>query len=260
MRFRLRLRRRIGLHIRHSPRKVARSFPWPVFINLHKHCDSNDPTSAFARFIWTSHATFVGNHAGVRGLRDGAKPTPSHIHSYPTGTPRCPAPTRHPGLVPHPICPHSPNCTQPTDTPRCPAPTRHPGLVSAPLMRSKRRPPRPKHPTFAQFHRSGLHFGRIHPQHRQYGDSSKAYGIAAVSVSGGAWPDNEPTRRAKLAARTASGRAAAHGHTKQPDPAGARNTRGATSSLAQQLPDNGYDSETSPATTSPRGSRRARPR
>ena len=43
-------------------------------------------------------------------------------------------------------------------------------------MRSKRRPPHPKHPKFAQFHRSGLHFGRIHPQHRQCGDSSKAYG------------------------------------------------------------------------------------
>ena len=32
---------------------------------------------------------------------------------------------------------------------------------------------------------------------------------------GGAWPGFETTRRAKLAARTASGRAAAHGHTKQ---------------------------------------------
>ena len=39
-----------------------------------------------------------------------------------------------------------------------------------------RRPPRPKHSKFTQFHRSGLHFGRIHPQHRQCGDSSKAYG------------------------------------------------------------------------------------
>ena len=38
-----------------------------------------------------------------------------------------------------------------------------------------------------------------------------------MPVGGGrAWPDNEPTRRAKLAARTAGGRAAAHGHTKQP--------------------------------------------
>ncbi len=37
-------------------------------------------------------------------------------------------------------------------------------------------------------------------------------GLAAVPVGGGgAWPDNEPTRRAKLAARTARGRAAAHG-------------------------------------------------
>ena len=44
-------------------------------------------------------------------------------------------------------------------------------------------------------------------------------GQAAVPVGGGgAWPDNEATRRAKLAARTARGRAAAHGHTKQPDP------------------------------------------
>ena len=33
---------------------------------------------------------------------------------------------------------------------------------------------------------------------------------------GGAWPGFETTRRAKLAARTARGRAAAHGHTKQP--------------------------------------------
>ena len=59
-------------------------------------------------------------------------------------------------------------------------------------------------------------------------------GLAAVPVGGGvAWPGFEPTRRAKLAARTASGRAAAHGHTKQPGPQdstrGARNTSGAAS-------------------------------
>ena len=57
-------------------------------------------------------------------------------------------------------------------------------------------------------------------------------GQAAVPVGGGgAWPGFEATRRAKLAARTARGRAAAHGHTKQPGPtggpSGARNTRGA---------------------------------
>ena len=61
-------------------------------------------------------------------------------------------------------------------------------------------------------------------------------GQAAVPVGGGgAWPGFEPTRRAKLAARTASGRAAAHGHTKQPGPQdstrGARNTRGTTSTV-----------------------------
>ena len=42
-------------------------------------------------------------------------------------------------------------------------------------------------------------------------------GQAAVPVGGGgAWPGFETTRRAKLAARTASGRAAAHGHKEQP--------------------------------------------
>ena len=46
-------------------------------------------------------------------------------------------------------------------------------------------------------------------------------GLAAVPVGGGwAWPGFKATRRAKLAARTARGRAAAHGHIKQPGPAG----------------------------------------
>ena len=46
-------------------------------------------------------------------------------------------------------------------------------------------------------------------------------GLAAVPVGGGgAWPGFETTRRAKLVARTARGRAAAHGRTKQPGPAG----------------------------------------
>ena len=59
-------------------------------------------------------------------------------------------------------------------------------------------------------------------------------GQAAAPVGGGgAWPGFETTRRAKLAARTARGRAAAHGHIEQPGPTagpdGARNTRGTTS-------------------------------
>ena len=56
-------------------------------------------------------------------------------------------------------------------------------------------------------------------------------GLAAVPVGGGrAWPGFEATRRAKLAARTARGRAAAHGHAKEPGPtagpSGARNSSG----------------------------------
>ena len=63
-------------------------------------------------------------------------------------------------------------------------------------------------------------------------------GQAAVLVGGGrAWPGFETTRRATLAARTASGRATAHRHTQRPSPKagpdGARNNSGATSNTAQ---------------------------
>ena len=55
--------------------------------------------------------------------------------------------------------------------------------------------------------------------HRREGRRRAVRGLAAVPVGGGgAWPGFEATRRAKLAARTARGRAAAHGHTKQPGP------------------------------------------
>ena len=88
-----------------------------------------------------------------------------------------------------------------------------PLFVPTITMCPKRRPPRPKHPSFTHFHRGGLQFGRIPPQHRAIGGRRKTEGLAAVPVGGGggAWPDNESTRRAKLAARTARGRAASHG-------------------------------------------------
>ena len=80
---------------------------------------------------------------------------------------------------------------------------------------------------------------RRRPEHqrRHKQQNSKARvseGQAAAPMGGGrAWPGFETTRRAKLAARTARGRAAAHGHTKQPGhaagPDGAQNTSGATS-------------------------------
>ena len=41
---------------------------------------------------------------------------------------------------------------------------------------------------------------------------------AGAEGAGGAWPGFETTRRAKLAARTARGRAAAHRHTQRPGP------------------------------------------
>ena len=71
------------------------------------------------------------------------------------------------------------------------------------------------------------------------GTGGSKRGLAAVPVGGGgAWPGFETTRRAQLAARTARGRAAAHGRTKQPGPTagsdGARNTSGATSTTERR--------------------------
>ena len=66
-------------------------------------------------------------------------------------------------------------------------------------------------------------------------------GLAAVPVGGGgAWPGFEATRRAKLAARTARGRAAAHRHTQRPRHAkGAGTEVPAPSRLTQPLPRRG---------------------
>ena len=62
-------------------------------------------------------------------------------------------------------------------------------------------------------------------------------GLAAVPVGGGgAWPGFETTRRAKLAARTARGRAAAHGHIKQPGPTKTARTNTGFHSFTATLP------------------------
>ena len=52
------------------------------------------------------------------------------------------------------------------------------------------------------------------------------WGMAAVPVGGRAWPDNESTRRAKLAARTARGRVATHRHTQRPGTTGVEGAGG----------------------------------
>ena len=52
-------------------------------------------------------------------------------------------------------------------------------------------------------------------------------GLAAVLVGGGgAWPGFEPTRRAKLTARTARGRVATHRHTQRPGTTGVEGAGG----------------------------------
>ena len=62
-------------------------------------------------------------------------------------------------------------------------------------------------------------------------------GLAAVPVGGSrAWPGFETTRRAKLAARTASGRAAAHRHTQRPGPTKLATRRQGLAGLREDTP------------------------
>ena len=67
-------------------------------------------------------------------------------------------------------------------------------------MCPKRRPPRPKHPQFTHFHRSGLRFGRFPAQRRSIGGVGGRRRVpeclAVVPVGGRAWPGFETTRRA----------------------------------------------------------------
>ena len=97
---------------------------------------------------------------------------------------------------------------------------------------------------------------------RQRGGRQRTAGVAAVPVGGGrAWPDNESTRRAKLAARTAGGppptgtpsSPAPHEHTKQPSPQ--ERTRDAGTPAAPPTPP-----EHQPRNTPPRHNKAARPR
>ena len=83
-------------------------------------------------------------------------------------------------------------------------------------------------------------------KHRRCEGRRRTAGLAAVPVGGGrAWPGFEPTRRAKLAARTTRGRAAAHGHTKQP---------GTTSNAARgRAAAHGHTKQPAPHTAKPPG-------
>lgn len=231
----------------------------------------------------------------------GAEPTPCHIHTHPTTNH-----TLHTQQAPRPrprlFCPHSPICTQPTGTSRCPAPTRHLSLVPHPIYPNHQNPPRHIPAKRTQLAQPHPHLPHVHHAARPTPDAPTSHphhscaqnadhltqntpnslnftevvctlgapipntanmetsarptglpqcpwvtepgrtsetthrttrqqpappawrapegtggrvrrhleyqqGLAAVPVGGGrVWPDNEPTRRAELAARTARGR------------------------------------------------------
>ena len=88
--------------------------------------------------------------------------------------------------------------------------------------------------------RAGFEIGRAEPPNSDQASLvwRAPEGPAAVPVGGGgAWPGFETTRRAKLAARTTRGRAAAHRHTQRPGPPAPGTP------AAPQAPPNGEASE-----------------
>ena len=69
-----------------------------------------------------------------------------------------------------------------------------PLFVPTTTMCPKRRPPRPKHPDFAHFHRGGPQFGRITPQHRAIGGRRRDLPRCRWAVAG---PGRASRRRAE---------------------------------------------------------------
>ncbi len=157
----------------------ARNLTRSFFKIGQKRCNSNDTNSTFEQATGELRATLLGNHSDQRGGR-------THRQAAPV-TSRC---TRYVAL--HPIR----TGALPTDRVHC--------------LRIG-----------CNAYGSGaLPTDRVqHPQSQEQTRKLRDADLGAVPVGGGrAWPGFEATRRAKLAARTARGRAATHGHTEQPGP------------------------------------------
>ena len=193
----------------------------------------------------------MGNHVGARGLRDrdetNALPHPHPPHdqphpSRPTGTP-----ASSPSVLPTFTNLHA---THGYTTLPGPHQTPRPRIRTTHALKTQTTSPKTLqiHSISPKWSALWAHPSPTPPMWKQ---QQGLRGLPQCPWATEPGQTSETTHRATLAARTASRRAAAHGHrhTKQPDPATTRND---------------YDSETSvlasPATPSPRASRRARPR
>ena len=78
-----------------------------------------------------------------------------------------------------------------------------PLFVPTTTMCPKRRPPRPKHPDFAHFHRGGPQFGRITPQHRAIGGRRRDLPRCRWAVAGPGRATRRHPDRLEAAARPA---------------------------------------------------------
>ena len=91
-----------------------------------------------------------------------------------------------------------------------------PLFVPTTTMCPKRRPPRPKHPDFAHFHRGGPQFGRITPQHRAIGGRRRDLPRCRWAVAGPGRASRRRAERSSQRGRLAGG----------PPPTGTHSGRG----------------------------------
>ena len=200
-----------------------------------KRCNSNDTNSTFEQATGELRATLLGNHSGISNER-----THRLERARRSGGPGCGADTRH-QESPRPnfarnltrsffeigqkrCNSNDTNSTfeQATGELRATLLGNHPDQrggrthrQAAPVT-SRCTRYEAQHP----IRRGALPTDRVqHPQSQEQTRKLRDADLGAVPVGGGrAWPGFEATRRAKLAARTARGRAATHGHTEQPGP------------------------------------------
>ena len=227
-----------GADTRHqdSPRpNFARNLTRSFFVIGHKRCNSNDTNSMFEQATGELRATLLGNHSGISNGR-----THRLERARRSGGPGCGADTRH-QESPRPnfarnltrsffeigqkrCNSNDTNSTfeQATGELRATLLGNHPDQrggrthrQAAPVT-SRCTRYEAQHP----IRRGALPTDRVqHPQSQEQTRKLRDADLGAVPVGGGrAWPGFEATRRAKLAARTARGRAATHGHTEQPGP------------------------------------------
>ena len=194
-----------------EPAKVARNLTRSFFAIGHKRCNFNDRISMSEICAWELRATLLGNQPDWK---------PTHETTYQHTRRRCDG--RRMDRRARASFATRRRAKRDRQVSRADGPSdARNNATAATTRRPQQREGRctrygARHP----IRRGALPTDRVQrTQSQEQTRNLRDAGLAAALVGGGrAWPDNESTRRAKLAARTARGRATAHGRVKQPGP------------------------------------------